>query len=198
MVTYQCMQGSGQGRDADDVLWIGEKDEGGSFLWKGKRIHDVYFRYLNEGLQTIHVRCTVDVKAKLIVDWVVDLLANKLKMGDALEALQAGELEINLRGARINGETLVSSFPIKSLFLLSRGPLPDEYTQHKGCVWQCQHCGNADTKRGNIMRAKCKSKSGRHKFFFKDQQVKLGDHPSTKGGKPLYLPRDSQPAIAQP
>ena len=90
---------------------------------------------------------------------------------------------------------MLSSYPDRSMFLLSRGPLGEDYHGHQGWVWQCGDCGAANTKRGNVMRQKCKSRSGRHKLFFEDQPDKLGDHPRTKAGKPLYLPRDSEPAI---
>ena len=48
-------------------------------------------------------------------------------------------------------------------------------------------------------RATSAGKRGKHLFFFDDDQPdKLGDHPGSKGGKPLYLPRDSQLAIFSP
>ena len=61
---------------------------------------------------------------------------------------------------------------------ISRGPLGEDCQGHQGWVWQCGNCGAANTKRGNVIRQKCKSRSGRHKFFFDDQPDKLGDHPS--------------------
>ena len=76
-VDIHCLQGSRQGRVAQYILWIGKKDEEGSLIWQGKRILDLYFRFLNDGLLTLHVWCTVDVKIKVVVDWVVDFLATK-------------------------------------------------------------------------------------------------------------------------
>ena len=32
------------------------------------------------------MRCTVNVSMKVIIDWFVDYLAKKLKMGDAIQA----------------------------------------------------------------------------------------------------------------
>ena len=116
------MQGARQGRDALDILWIGKKDEEGTFIWKGKNIQDIYLRYLEEGLLTVHVRCTVNVSMKVIIEWFVDYLAKKLKMGDALEALRAGQLHVNFEEGRVSGENLVSAFPAKSMFV-SEAPL---------------------------------------------------------------------------
>ena len=168
-------------------------------MWHGRVIHDLYFRYMNQGRLTLHVRCTVDTKLKVLIDWVVDHLKNKLNEGDALEALRAGQLHVNFEGGQVSGETLVSVFPAKSLFLLSRGKLAGEFTRHKGRVWQCKLCNRADSKRNNIIKTKCTSKNGKHSCYFdQSQPAKLGDHVSSKGGKPLYLPSYSQPAIAQP
>ena len=96
-------------------------------------------------------------------------------------------------------ENLVSAFPAKSMFLLSHGKLAEDNRGHRGRVWQCQLCSCADSKRNNVIKQKCTLKSGKHRCYFnEDQLAKLGDHAPSKGGKPLNLPRDSQPAIAQP
>ena len=120
------------------MLWIGKKDKEGSFIWQGKCIHDAYFRYL---------------KVKVLVDWLVDYLARKLKMGDALDTLEAGQLEVNFKEGRVDRERLVSSSDC-SMFLLSRGALPE--------VRQCSMCSRSDNKRTNIIRKKCSSKNGKH------------------------------------
>ena len=113
---------------------------------------------------------------KVIVDWVVDFLATKLKMGDTLETLQSGQLHVNFKGGRVNGENLVSSFPDKSMLLLSRGTLPQEFKGHAGQVWQCSVCKCSDNKRTNIIRKKCTSKNGKRKCYFDDNMFnKLGD-----------------------
>ena len=135
----------------------------------------------------------------MLIDWLVDYLAKKLKMGDALEALRAGQLHVNFEGGQVSGENLVSAFPAKSMFLLSRGKLAEEYRGHRGRVWQCQLCSRSDSKRNNVIKQRCTSKNGKHRRFFdEDQSAILGNHAARKGGKPMYLPRDSQPAIAQP
>ena len=112
------------------MLWIGKKDKEGSFIWQGKCIHDAYFRYL---------------KVKVLVDWLVDYLARKLKMGDALDTLEAGQLEVNFKEGRVDRERLVSSSD-RSMFLLSRGALPEEFQGHAGRVWQCSMCSRFDNK----------------------------------------------------
>ena len=147
---------------------------------------------------TLLVRVTVDLPINVLVTWVAEFMAHKLKLEGALQALRAvpSQLHVNHLGARIeDGGKMVSSYPDRAMFLLSRGPLGEEYQGHQGWVWQCGNCGAANTKRGNVIRQKCKSRSARHKFFFDDQPDKLGDHPRTKAGKPLYLPQDSEPAI---
>ena len=138
------MRGSKHGKDAEDVIWIGQIDAEGTFIWQGKSIQDLYVRYLDEGLLTLHVRCTVDVKLKDLIDWVSDYLATKLKMGDALEALRAGQLHVNYEGGPVSGENLVSAFPSKSMFLLSRGQLAEKYTA-VGCninIWLTKNIRN--------------------------------------------------------
>ena len=146
---------------------------------------------------TLHIRVTVDLPINVMVAWVAEYMAQKLKMEDAQEALAAApsQLHVNHPGARIDDGRMLSSYPDKSMFLLRRGPLEEDYHGRQGWVWQCQNCASANAKRGNVMRMKCKSRSGRHKLFFDDQPDKLGDHPRTKAGKPLNLPRDSQLAI---
>ena len=81
-MVIHCVQGSSHGKDAEDIIWIGKLDPEGTFMWQGKRIMDLYFRYLNEGLITLQVRCTVDMKLKVLIDWLVNYMAAKLKMGD--------------------------------------------------------------------------------------------------------------------
>ena len=199
LVTYHCVQGSRQGRHAPDILWIGKNDKERSFIWQGKRIHDIYLRYLDEGLLTVLVRCMMNVAMKVIINWLVDYLSSKLKMEDAFQAFEAGKLEVTFKGGRVNREHLVSSFPDHSMFLLCRGALPQEFKGHAGRVWQCSVCKRSDNKRTNAIRKKCTSKNGKHKCYFDDNQFdKLGDHGATEAGKPLYLPRDSQTAIASP
>ena len=117
------MQGARQGRDALDILWIERKDEEGTFIWKGKSIQDIYLRYLDEGLLTVHVRCTVSVSMKVIIEWFVDYLAKKLKMEDALQALEVGKLEVTFKAGRVDGKHPVSSFLDRLMFLLCRGAL---------------------------------------------------------------------------
>ena len=189
------MQGARQGKDAHDVIWIGKRDETGTFLWKGKQIRDIYLRYVNQGLQTVHVRATVDVSIKLIIHCFVNHLAKNLNMEDALLAFQAGQLEVTFKAGRVDEMHLISSFPDWAMFLLCRGSLAQEFKGHGGKVWQCSICNHSDNKRANIIRKKCTSKNGKHRCLFdEDQNDKLGDHGKTKAGKPLYLPKDSQTA----
>ena len=134
------------------------------------------------------------MKLKVLIDWLVDHLNKKLKMGDALEALRAGQLHVNFEGGRVSGEILVSAFPAKSMFLLSRGKLAEEYRGHRGRVWQCQLCSRADSKRNNVIKARCTSKNGKHRCYFdEDQLAKLGDHAASKGGRPMYLIKVADP-----
>ena len=93
-------------------------------------------------------------------------------------------LHVNHLGGRIDDGRMLKSHPDRSMFLLSRGPLGEDYHGHQGWVWQCQNCGSANTKRGNVMRMKCKSRSGLHKLFFDNQPDKLSE--------------DGEPAILSP
>ena len=69
---------------SDDIIWISQLDPEGTFMWHGRVIHDLYFRYMDQGLLTLHVRCTVDTKLKVLIDWVVDTSKTSSRWGTPL------------------------------------------------------------------------------------------------------------------
>ncbi len=83
-------------------------------------------------------------------------------------------LFITFKGKDQTGLDLLSTYPEKSLFLMSNGPLPDKYKNHQGKLWQCSgKCGKAQGRRDNISSdKKCK-----HKMLFdRDQPNGMGQH----------------------
>ena len=97
---------------------------------------------------TLHIRVTVDLPINVMVAWVAEYMAQKLELEDVQEALAAApsQLHVNHLGARINVGRMLLSYPDRSMFLLSRGPLGENYHGHHGWVWQCQNCGSVNTK----------------------------------------------------
>ena len=141
------------------------------------------------------MRCTVNVSMKVIIEWFVDYLAKKLKMEDALQALEVGKLEVTFKAGRVDGKHPVSSFLDWLMFLLCRGALSLEFKGHAGKVWQCSVCNRSGQQEGEHYREEVHFVEWKHKCFFGDDQFdKLGDHGTTKAGRPLYLPIDSQTA----
>ena len=100
------------------------------FLCKGKKIQDIYLLYLDQGLLNVHVRATVNVSMKVIIHCFVNTLAENLKMEDALQAFEVGKLEVTYKAGRVDEKHLVSSFPDRSMFLLCRGSLSQEFKGH--------------------------------------------------------------------
>ena len=88
MVEAECIQGSRHGKNADDVLWIGQRDAEDTFIWRDQKIQDVYLRYLDEGMLTLQVRVTVDLPINALVTWVAEFMAHKLKLEGALPGPQ--------------------------------------------------------------------------------------------------------------
>ena len=118
---------------------------------EGKNIQDIYLRYLDQGLLTVHVRATVNVSMKVIITYFVNNLAKNLKMEDALQAFEAGKLEVTFKAGRVDEKHLISSFPDRAMFMLCRGSISQEFKGHAGKVWQCSIYNHSDNKRTSIL-----------------------------------------------
>ena len=169
----KCKQGTREGQKCTDILWVGKLDNEGQFI-SHKDIKDYFFKYVNKGYQTIWVRTTVEVPIHMVSEWVCEFFASKMGMPEPWNTCVASEMNITFKGNVETGQDMLSTYPEKSLFLLSKGPLPEQFKNHKGLLWQCTgKCGKAQNKRSNIKDKKCN-----HKFFFdKDQPIKtMGAH----------------------
>ena len=111
----------------------------------------------------------MDVPIQMVSERVCEFFAKKVGMPEPWNTCIASELNITFKGKVETGQDMISTYPEKSLFLLSKGPLPEQLMNHKGLLWQCTgKCGKAQNKRTNIKDKKCN-----HKFLFdKDQPIK--------------------------
>ena len=180
----KCKQGTREGQKCTDILWIGNLDKEGQFILD-RDIKDYFFKYVDEGYQTIWVRATVEVPIQMVSERVCEFFAKKVGMPEPWNTCIASELNITFKGKVEPGQDLLSTYPEKSLFLLSKGPLPEQFKNHKGLLWQCtRKCGKAQNRRDNIIDKKC-----RHKFLFdKDQPNSMGRDKHRTGEDPMHIP----------
>ena len=160
-----CIQGTRKGKKCTDILWVGNVDEEGHFI-SDKNFRDYFFKYVDKGYQTIMVRATVDVPIHMVCNWVCGFFKSMVLKPEPLNACIASELNITFKGQVQTGQDALSIYPEKTLFLLSKGPLPEQYKNHQGRLWQCTgKCGKAQHQKGDIRDKKCK-----HKFLFAEDQ----------------------------
>ena len=121
----------------------------------------------------------------MVSERVCEFFAKKVGMPEPWNTCIASELNITFKGKIETGQDWLSSYPEKSLFLLSKGPLPEQFKNHKGLLWQCtRKCGKAQNRRDNIIDKKC-----RHKFLFdKDQPNSMGRDKHRTGEDPMHIP----------
>ena len=187
----RCKQGTRQGEKCTDILWVGNVDDEGNFILR-RNIKDYFFKYIPEGYQTIMVRTTVEVPISMIVEWVCEFFAKKLGKPEPWNCI-GKELVLNFKGvSQPGGQHLVSTYPQNSLFLLSKGPLPEELKNHQGKLWQCTGmCGKAQDRRDNIFS----DKKCEHKVLFdRDQPNGLGDHLKRDNHFPMLTCGTTKPA----
>ena len=128
------------------------------------------------------VRATVDVPINFVTERVCAFLKGKMgkpepydgpypEPNDALHQPKSN-LFLTFKGEVQTGLDLLSTYPEKSLFLMSKGPLPDQFKNHQGKLWQCDgKCGKAQDRRDNIF----KDKKCKHKILFdRDQPNGMG------------------------
>ena len=180
----KCKQGTREGQRCTDIFWVGNLDEEGQFVLD-RDIQDYFFKYVDKGYKTIWVRATVEVPIQMVSERVCEFFAKKVGMPEPWNTCIASELNITFKGKIETGQDWLSSYPEKSLFLLSKGPLPEQFKNHKGLLWQCtRKCGKAQNRRDNIIDKKC-----RHKFLFdKDQPNSMGRDKHRTGEDPMHIP----------
>ena len=169
----KCKQGTRKGEKCTDILWVGNVDEEGKFI-SDREIKDYFFKYIGDGYQTIMVRATVEVPTNMVAEWVCEFFDKKVGKPEPWKTCTGKQLTLNFKGEAQTGQDLLSTYPQKSLFLLSKGPLPQEFENHQGKLWQCAgKCGKAQDRRDNIKSVKkCD-----HKILFdRDQPNAMGDH----------------------
>ena len=59
----------------------------GTFIWRDQQIQDVYVRYQDEGILTLHIRVTVDLPINVMVAWVAEYMAQKTRDGGCTRSL---------------------------------------------------------------------------------------------------------------
>ena len=182
----KCRQGTRKGKKCTDILWVGNEDEEGKFILR-RKIKDYFFKYIGEGFQTIMVRTTVEVPTNMVAEWVCEFFDKKVGKSEPWNTFIGKELHLTFKGEAETGQDLMSTYPEQTLFLLSKGPLADEFLNHQGKLWECtDNCENADSNRSHIFKdRKCS-----HKILFKkDQPTKTWGNLCEKPGKPIYIPK---------
>ena len=88
---------------------------------------------------------------------------------------------------------MISTYPEQSLFLLSKGALPEQFKHHQGKLWECiGKCGKATNRRADITRDKRKCQ---HKILFdEDQPNGMGDNLK----RDQHIPKNSCETASQP
>ena len=129
----------------------------------------------------------MEVPMNRVAEWVCQFF-DKMGKPEPLNNCTGNELTLNFKGKAQPGEDLLSSYPQKSLFLMSKGPLPDQFKNHQGKLWQCSgKCGKAQDLRRNIF----KDKKCNHQILFDgDQPFKIlgEERKRVKGDKPEHIP----------
>ena len=181
----KCKQGTRGGQKCTDILWVGNLDKEGQFILE-RDIKDYFFKYVDEGYQTIWVRTTVDVPIQMMSERVCEFFAKKIGKQEPWNTCIASELNITFKGKVETGQDWLSSYPENSFFLLSKGQLPGQFQNHKGLLWQCTgKCEKAQNLRRNITR----DKKCRHQFLFdRDQPKSMGREDNERGDNPMHIP----------
>ena len=187
----KCEQGTRQGEKCTDILWVGNVDNEGKFILR-RNIKDYFFKYIGQGYQTIMVRTTVQVPTNMVAQWVCEFFDKKVGKPEPWKNCIAEEVIINFEGEAQTGKLLISAYPEKSMFLLSKGALPEQFRNHQGKLWQCTgKCGKAQNQRYHIK----KDKKCSHKFLFDE------DQPNAMGlnvKEDCYIPLLSSTPASQP
>ena len=192
-----CTQGTRQGEKCLDILWVGNLDDISS-----GNIKEYYFKYIEEGYQTMWVRAAVDVPINFVTERVCAFFKGKMGKPEPYDALYPtnqpkSNLFLTFKGEVQTGLDLLSTYPENSLFLMSNGELPEQFKNHQGKLWQCTgKCGKAQNMRRNIS----KDKKCNHKILFdSDQPNGMGDN-LKKGShlpvSPASAPHQGGPATA--
>ena len=74
----------------------------------------------------------------------------------------------------------LSSFPSNSAFIIHDSEIPAKFSQHKGRLWECEHCAKSYTRKDRFHKEPCKDSrmDVRHRFLFHadaDETVKIPD-----------------------
>ena len=176
---------------AQNVLFMGPKQDL-PYRWPVEMKRDYYFKYIEDKSQTIWVRSNINAR----ISDVAYFVAMYIEKRQGFQGV-ASEINVTFAGQECPGDALWDK-PDRSLFLLSKGPLPEEFQEHQGKLWQCKNksCSRSSSRRKNVKKGKCKHAS----FLFEvDHMRGLGDH-NTARVRPIHCPDGhlgpDEPAIA--
>ena len=89
-----------QGRDADDIIWVGNLDEEKNLIWD-MNIKDYFFKYVPKGHKTIWVRSLNDKPIWEVVNQVCQVFA-KLGKPEPLDTWESHNMDISFQGKQLN------------------------------------------------------------------------------------------------
>ena len=155
----------------DNVVFLGLQ---GNKHWKRKQLKN--FFALVPGEKTVCVRSQANCSLAYLLTWI--LKDQNLSMGNPIITYRGRVCDLNT--AELN------DYPVKSLFLIFDGQVPDKFCNHSGMLWQCKVCGLAKVAR-KLLNKNC-SKGNEHEFLFSGSHKDSWGHTSDNNKKLWALP----------
>ena len=184
---------------AQNVLFMGPKQDL-PYRWPVEMKRDYYFKYIEDKSQTIWVRSNINARISDVAYFVAMYIEKRQGFQGAASEIK----KVTFAGQDCPSDSLWDK-PDRSLFLLSRGPLPEQLQEHQGFLWQCKNmnCSRSGTRRKDVIQKKGRGKHGcKHaRFWFEDDHMgKAFGDPNKAKVRPTHCPDghlgQEEPAVA--
>ena len=180
---------------AENVIFMGPRQDL-PYRWPVEMKRDYYFKYIEKGSRTIWVRSNINARISDVAYFVKRYIENRQGFQGAASEIK----NVTFAGQECPSDALWEK-PDRSLFLLSKGPLPEEFQGHQGYLWQCKNksCSRSAARQKHVLRMKRKCKHASFWFEVDHNGTNLGDHKKAKV-RPTHCPDShlgpDEPAIA--
>ena len=168
---------------AKNVIFMGPRQDP-PYRWPLEMKRDYYFKYIEDGSRTIWVRSNINAK----ISDVAHAVAQNIEELQGFKGAASDINKVTFAGKECPSDSLWDK-PDRSLFLLSKGPLPEQFQEHHGHLWQCKNisCSRSATRRKHVMskKGRCKHAS----FWFEDDHTgKAFGDPKKANVRPTHCP----------
>ena len=180
---------------AKNVIFMGPRQDP-PYRWPVEMERDYYFKYTEDESKTIWVRSNINARISHVATAVAHYIEEKQGFQDAANKIKT----VTFAGQECSSDSLWDK-PDRSLFLLSKGLLPEEFQGHQGKLWQCKNmnCSRSANTQKNVLSKKGKCKHASFWFEVDHNGTNLGDHNKAKV-RPTHCPDShlgpDEPAIA--